>query len=63
MAFDKNKYISEYSKENYDELRIKVPKGKKDFLKKFAEDKGVSLTRYIIEAVEEYYCITIFPQN
>lgn len=62
MAFDQNKYIDEYVKENYDRIVIKVPKGKKDLLKREAQnrnivdDKGkLSVTRLIVEAIEQVY--------
>ena len=66
MAFDQTKYISEYVKANYDQVMIKVPKGKKAILKKLAtdhnitDDKGkISVNRMVIEAVEEKYKIDL----
>lgn len=66
MAFDQNKYIDEYVKNNYDRVVIKIPKGKRDILKRIAvernitDDKGkVSVTRMIVEAVEEKYGIDL----
>ena len=66
MAFDQNKYIDEYVKNNYDRVVIKIPKGKRDILKQIAternitDDKGkVSVTRMIVEAIEEKYGVDL----
>lgn len=62
MAFDQSKYIAEFRKENYDRIEILIPKGSKTILKKIAMDhnildsKGkVSVSRMIVEAVEQIY--------
>ena len=66
MAFDQNKYIDEYVNNNYDRVVIKIPKGKRDIIKKIAternitDDKGkVSVTRMIVEAIEEKYGVDL----
>lgn len=66
MAFDQSKYVEDYIRENYDRLNIKVPKGKKQVLKQLAEkynitdNKGkISVTRLMIEAVEEKYKVDL----
>lgn len=41
-----------YSHRMYDKIGLTIPKGMKDELKKLAEAEGVSLSRYIVEAVE-----------
>ena len=66
MAFDENKYKARYAKENYDQISIKVPKGKKETLRQLAMDldirdnKGlISVTRLIINALEQTYNIDL----
>lgn len=66
MAFDENKYKAQYSKDNYDQILIKVPKGKKETLRQLATDlnvkdnKGlISVTRLIINALEKTYKIDL----
>ncbi len=45
----KNKYNSK----NYDDLRIVVPKGKKQIIKDFADSQGKSLNGFVNEAIDE----------
>lgn len=66
MAFDQQKYIDDYVRENYDRFTLKLPKGSKQKLKELAEsydftdDKGrLSITRLIIDALEEKYGIDL----
>lgn len=66
MAFDQTKYINDYVKENYDRIEIRVPKGKREILKKLAkehnitDDKGkVSVGRMMVEAIEEKYGVDL----
>lgn len=42
-----------YVKNNYDEIKVRVPKGKKQVIKDFAESKGKSLNGFINEAIDE----------
>ena len=66
MAFDQTKYVTDYIKENYDRVEVKVPKGKRAVLKKmaqelnFVDDKGkVSVSRMIIEAIEQVHHVDL----
>ena len=66
MAFNENKYKAQYAKDNYDQILIKVPKGKKEKLRQLATDldvrdnKGlISVTRLIINALEKTYKIDL----
>ena len=43
----------EYNKENYEQLKMEVPKGTKAVIKAAAEKEGKSMTAYIMEAVNE----------
>lgn len=57
--FDKNKYIMEYDKDNYDRIITKVPKGNKRLLKEYAEANGLSMADLIIAAVKRMYGIDL----
>lgn len=59
MSFDKTKYQNEYQKETYDRVSVFVPKGKRNELKRFASQKGLSVNRLIVEAIESYYGIDL----
>lgn len=59
MAFDQIKYIQDFNKENYDRVEFNVPKGRKAELKRFAKNKGRSMTELVIEALESYYKINL----
>lgn len=60
MAFDQQKYIDEFNKENYDRLSIRIPKGKKAVLTELSKSKGgQSINSLIIEALEAYYDINL----
>lgn len=51
--FDQIKYITEYNKEKYDEIRIRIPKGAKSEWKEIVAKYGKSLNSFIVEAVED----------
>ena len=46
-------YTMNYMKENLDEIKFRVPKGKKEEYRNIAETRGMKLTPFIIEAIEE----------
>ena len=39
--------------QNLDEIKIRVPKGKKEEYKRIAESEGKSLNQFIIDAINE----------
>ena len=41
-----------YNAKAYDQLAIRVPKGKREVYKAFAESRGISLARLITELIE-----------
>lgn len=41
-----------YMNEKTDDIRLRVPKGLKEKYKKAADDRGKSMTQFIIECVE-----------
>lgn len=47
------KAVSKYMKENYDELKVRVPKGQKEAIKAHAETKGESVNGYINRLIDE----------
>lgn len=47
------KAINKYQKEKIDEIKVRVPKGKKDEIKNYAQQRGKSLNGFINEAIDE----------
>ena len=53
-AYERNKNaIKKYLAEKTDDIRIRVPKGKKDEYKNFAVERGVSLNALICELLDQ----------
>lgn len=48
-----NRAEAAYKKRNYDVKTIQMPKGSLDVLKQLADAEGISVNRYIMEAVEQ----------
>jgi hypothetical protein len=46
-------YTMNYMKENLDEIKFRVPKGKKEEYRKIAESRDMKLTPFIIDGIEE----------
>lgn len=44
--------VSKYTKENYDEIKVRVDKGQKDIIKIHAEARGESVNAFIGRAIE-----------
>lgn len=66
MAFDQTEYVTNYIRDNYDQVMVKIPKGKKAILKRVATQRNitdakgrVSVNRMIIEAIETQYGIDL----
>ena len=55
MAVSKaqQKAVAKYMAENYDEIKVRVPKGKKDKIKAHVEKNGESLNGFVNRAVDE----------
>lgn len=47
------KATAKYMKNNYDEIKTRVPKGKKEEIKAYAEEHGYSLNSFVNEAIDE----------
>ena len=45
--------VAKYVKANYEDVRIRVPKGRKEELLAYAEAAGQSLNGYVIQSVDE----------
>ncbi len=45
--------VAKYMKNNYDELKVRVPKGDKDKIKAHAENKGESVNGFVKRAIDE----------
>lgn len=45
------KAVAKYTKTNYDEIKLRVPKGRKEKIKEVAESQGKTLNKFIIEAI------------
>ena len=48
----RKKAILKYRKNNIERITLDLPKGKKDEYKAKAESKGLSLTAYIVQLIE-----------
>lgn len=55
MAVSKaqQKAVAKYMQQNYDEIKVRVPKGKKETIKAHAEKNGESLNGFINRAIDE----------
>lgn len=49
----KREYIKRYDKDNYDTIKLRVPKGMREEWKDIAARKGLSMRAFIIESVEK----------
>lgn len=47
------KAVSKYMKENYDEIKIRIPKGQKERIQEFAKAKEMSVNAFIWETIQE----------
>lgn len=54
VKFDRVAYQNEFNKKNYDRITIMAPKGSKDTLKQLSSSDGISVNKYILNAIEFY---------
>ena len=52
MGFDQIKYADAYNKERYDQLTVRIPKGRKQVWKKYADKHGMSVSALVNQCVE-----------
>lgn len=45
--------VSKYMKENYDEIKVRTPKGKKEIVQAHAEARSESVNGFINRAIDE----------
>jgi len=45
--------VAKYMKANYDEVKLRIPKGRKDEILTFAVAAGQSLNGYVVQSVDE----------
>ena len=45
--------VNKYMKENYDEIKVRTEKGKKERIKTHAESRGESVNAFINRAIDE----------
>ena len=57
--FNETKYKTEFNKNNYDNIMVRVKKGKRSELQKIAEKENISLNKMFIDAVKEKYNIEL----
>lgn len=48
-----NKSTQKYIHKNYDQVSLRIPKGKREEYKAFAESQGKSLNQLIVDLIEE----------
>ena len=53
VSKDQQKAVAKYMKNNYDEIKVRVEKGKREIIKAAAEQAGESLNGYIKKAVDQ----------
>ena len=45
--------VAKYTKANYDDIKVRVDKGKRDIIKSHAESRGESVNGFINRAIKE----------
>lgn len=63
MAFDQNRYISDFKRENYDQMAFLVPKGRRKIIKDYASKQGLSVSQLVVRALEECYKLDLSRQD
>ena len=53
VSKSQQKAVAKYMKSNYDEIKVRTVKGKKETITQHATDNGKSLNSYINEAIDE----------
>jgi len=51
---ERNRYATQYSKEHYEQINLTAPKGTKAKWKEYSDREGKSITRFIIDCVQEH---------
>lgn len=59
MAFDQNKYNTEYRRDHYDKVKIRMSKNEYAKAKNLSIELGVSVSQLIIRALEKTYLLDL----
>lgn len=59
MAFDQNKYNTEYRRDHYDKVKIRMSKNEYAKVKNLSIELGVSVSQLIIRALEKTYLLDL----
>jgi uncharacterized protein (DUF1778 family) len=51
--FDKIKYNNEFNQKNYERIDLRVKKGKKEIIKKAADEQKTSINTYINDLIDK----------
>lgn len=52
MSFNPTAYKTEFNRQAYDEIKLRVPKGDKEQIAQTAAARGMSLNKYILSLIE-----------
>lgn len=53
MTKAQQRAVNKYMKSNYDEIKIRTPKGQKEIIKAHADGRGESVNGFIKRAIDE----------
>lgn len=55
MAISKanQRAVAKYVKKNYDDIKVRAPKGKRQIIQEYAEKRGESVNSFINRAIDE----------
>lgn len=59
MPFDQKQYIRKYTKENYDEISIRIKKKDQEAIKAKAKEMGKSVSQLVVTALEKNYLLDL----
>lgn len=57
--FKQSQYITDFQKENYDEFKVRMPKGSKEKVKALAKENRLSVNALITQSIEKTYKINL----
>lgn len=57
--FKQSQYITDFQKENYDEFKVRMPKGSKEKVKALAKENHLSVNALITQSIEKTYKIDL----
>ena len=52
MPFNPTAYKTEFNRQAYDQITLRVPKGEKERIAQTAAERGMSLNKYILSLIE-----------